>query len=536
MLPDHEGPLSRQAAWLKQYHPSLYISESGTVVSVGDGIIWINGLPSAAMDDILALEDGSSAMVFDLTEELIGAVLLHETDALTAGTQVHLSGRKLSLPVGEGLLGRVIDPLGIPMDGLEPPQTSIWQSIEGPSPTISARDFVNSPLYTGIKIIDTLVPIGKGQRQLLLGDDGVGRSALALDTVINQRGKNVFCIYVLIGQKRSTILHTIEILRKHKAMKYTTIVVAEASSLSGLQYLTPFAGCAVAEFWMQQGHDTLVVYDDLSTHAKIYRELSLLLRRPPGREAYPGDIFSVHARLLERATCLNSDHGGGSMTALPIVETQQGEISSYIPTNLISITDGQLYLQRELFAAGFRPAIEISRSVSRIGGKAQHPRIKEEAGRMKLDYLQFLELEAFTRFGARLESSVEIAIARGKILREILKQDRLSPLPILYQMAWLIAFNDGFLDDVKPEKIRFLIENIFKHVAKTSLSLDSPREQWSEALNQWLNHDAEVNKSREINKTAEAQETKGVNENKKMHDNKKGSTTKEVNENKGAKP
>lgn len=486
MSPADGGPLSQQSDWLKQYRPGLSIAESGTVVSVGDGILWIAGLPTAAMDDILALNDGSSAMVFDLTEDLIGAVLLHETDALTAGTEVHLSGRKLSLPVGESLLGRVIDPLGTPMDGGQLPQSSTWQCMDGPSPGIVARDFVNRPLYTGIKIIDTLVPIGKGQRQLLLGDDGVGRSALALDTIINQKNKNVYCVYVLIGQKRSTILNTIEILQENGAMDYTTVVVAEASSLSGLQYLTPFAGCAVAEFWMQQGHDALVVYDDLSTHAKIYRELSLLLRRPPGREAYPGDIFSVHARLLERATCLNGQHGGGSMTALPIVETQQGEISSYIPTNLISITDGQLYLQRELFAAGFRPAIEISRSVSRIGGKAQHPGIKKEAGRMKLDYLQFLELEAFTRFGARLESSVEVAITRGKVLRELLKQDQLDPLSILAQMAWLVAFNDGLLDDAEPENIRALISALFEQVEKATLTLDSPREEWAEAVRQWL--------------------------------------------------
>ena len=271
--------------------------------------------------------------------------------------------------------------------------------------------------------------------------------------MINQRGQGVYCVYVLIGQKRSTVVNTIEILRDYGALDYTTVVVAEASSLPGLQHLAPFAGCAVAEFWMQQGRDVLVIYDDLSTHARTYRELSLLLRRPPGREAYPGDIFSVHARLLERATCLNAAHGGGSMTALPIVETQLGEIAAYIPTNLISITDGQIYLDRDLFAGGFRPAIDIARSVSRIGGQAQHPRIKAEAGRMKLDYLQFLELEVFTRFGARLEASMETAIHRGRLLREILKQDRLAPLPVTFQLAWLMAFNDGLLDGTEPDAI-----------------------------------------------------------------------------------
>lgn len=481
-----EGAVAKQADWLKRYQPSLHIVERGSVVSVGDGIVWIRGLPSAAMDDILTLDDGSSAMVFDLTEDLVGAVLLHETDALTAGTAVHMTGRTLSLPVGDALLGRVIDPLGEPLDGISPPHPSAWQCLEGPAPGITARDFVNQPLYTGIKIIDTLVPIGKGQRQLLIGDDGLGRSALALDAVINQRGKGIYCVYVLIGQKRSTVVNTIETLRNYDALDYTTVVVAEASSLPGLQYLAPFAGCAVAEFWMQQGLDTLVVYDDLSTHAKTYRELSLLLRRPPGREAYPGDIFSVHARLLERSTCLNAVYGGGSMTALPIVETQQGEISSYIPTNLISITDGQLYLERELFSAGFRPAIDIARSVSRIGGQAQHPRIKEEAGRMKLDYLQFMELEAFTRFGARLEASMEDAINRGRVLREILKQDRLEPLSEQFQVAWLLAFNDGLFSAVELEQVHQRLEVLRHKLHDSTLSLDSPREQWRDMLRQWL--------------------------------------------------
>ena len=291
---------------------------------------------------------------------------------------------------------------------------------------------------------------------------------------------------MLIGQKRSTVVNTIDTLRKYDALEYTTVVVAEASSLPGLQHISPFAGCAVAEFWMQQGHDTLVVYDDLATHARTYRELSLLLRRPPGREAYPGDIFSVHARLLERATCLNAAHGGGSMTALPIVETKQGEIAAYIPTNLISITDGQIYLDRGLFTAGFRPAIDIARSVSRIGGEAQHPRIMEEAGRMKLDYLQFLELEIFTRFGARLEASMETAIDRGRILREVMKQDRLTPMPVTFQMTWLVAFNDGLLDGVKPEEIPSLLDSLQHQSQHTTLTLDSPREQWGKTVATWL--------------------------------------------------
>jgi F-type H+-transporting ATPase subunit alpha len=478
--------LDRQAAWLEGYQPGLRILEQGSVVSVGDGIAWIAGLPSVAMDDILDFADGSRATVFDLTEELIGAVLLHQTDSLTAGTPVQPSGHALSVPVGDALLGRVVDPVGIPLDGDPLPPKTRRLPIEAASPPIVARDFVNQPLYSGIKIVDTLVPIGKGQRELIIGDEGLGRSAIALDTVLNQGGKGVYCVYVIIGQKRSTTVNTIQLLREHGALDYTTVVVAEASDLPGLQHIAPFAGCALAEYWMGQGRNTLVVYDDLSTHAKTYRELSLLLRRPPGREAYPGDIFSVHARLLERATCLNAAHGGGSMTALPIVETQQGEIAAYIPTNLISITDGQIYLDRDLFDAGFRPAIDIAKSVSRIGGKAQHPRIKAEAGRMKLDYLQFLELEVFTRFGARLEASMEAAIRRGRVLREILKQDRLAPLLATFQLAWLVAFNDGLFEKADTEAIPALLQALDEAVGRATLTLDSPREDWSRAVAVWL--------------------------------------------------
>jgi len=478
--------LKRQQEWLQDYRPGLRISEQGSVVSVGDGIAWVAGLPSAAMDDVLEFADGSLAMVFDLNEDLIGAVLLHESESLTSGTPVQRTGRTLSVPVGDTLLGRLIDPMGAPLDDGPPPIPTRWQPMESASPPIVARDFVQEPLYTGSKIIDTLVPIGKGQRQLLIGDEGLGRSSLAIDTVINQKGKNVYCVYVLIGQKRSTIVSTVDTLREHGAMDYTTLVVAEANSLPGLQHLAPFAGCAVAEFWMRQGHDVLIVYDDLSTHARTYRELSLLLRRPPGREAYPGDVFYVHARLLERATCLNAAHGGGSMTALPIVETQLGEIAAYIPTNLISITDGQVYLDRDLFAAGFRPAIDIARSVSRIGGQAQHPRIKEEAGRMKLDFLQFLELEVFTRFGARLETSMTAAIHRGQVLREILKQDRLAPLPAIFHIAWLVAFNDGRFDRVDPETVPAMLDTLEDEVSRSSLDLESPREMWSDAVAKWL--------------------------------------------------
>jgi F-type H+-transporting ATPase subunit alpha len=480
------SPLQRVEAWLQDYKPGVRIGERGQVLSVGDGIAWISGLPSAAMDDILEFEDGSRAMVFDLNEGRIGAVLLHQSEELTAGTGVSHAGHSLSIPVGDALLGRVVDPLGRPLDSGEAPQCNDRHPLERLAPPIVARDFVHEPLYTGLKIIDTMIPIGKGQRQLLVGDEGLGRSSIAIDTVINQAGKSVRCVYVLIGQKRSAIVNTIATLRKYGALDYTTVVVAEASSLPGLQHLAPYAGCAVAEYWMQQGHDTLVVYDDLATHARTYRELSLLLRRPPGREAYPGDIFSVHARLLERATCLNTAYGGGSMTALPIVETLQGEIAAYIPTNLISITDGQVYLDRDLFAAGFRPAIDIARSVSRIGGRAQHPSIKDEAGRMKLNYLQFLELDVFTRFGARLEASMQATIRHGRVLREILKQDRLEPLPVRHQLAWLVAFNDGLFDEVELAQIPARLAALQRAVEDSELTLDSPRQQWSEAVSGWL--------------------------------------------------
>jgi len=484
--PSDDSLLAKQAEWLEEYSYGMRLTEQGKVVSVGDGITWIAGLPSAQMDGLLVTADGSRAMVFDLNRDMVGAVLLDESQQLASGMPVFLAHEQLSVPCGDGLIGRVVDPLGRPLDGLGRVLDVKDRHIEQASPPIIARDFVNKPLYTGNKIVDTLIPIGKGQRQLVIGDEGLGRSSIAIDTVLNQRGKDVLCIYVLLGQKRSSVVNTIDILRRHDALDYTTVVVAEASSLPGMQYLAPFSGCAMAEAWMDAGRDTLIIYDDLSTHAKLYRELSLLLRRPPGREAYPGDIFSVHARLLERSTALNAAHGGGSMTALPIVETLEGEIASYIPTNLISITDGQIYLDQTLFSGGFRPAIDIARSVSRIGGQAQHPQIKAEAGRMKLDYLQFLELEAFTRFGARLEASMERAIHRGRVLREILKQERLSPLPVEFQMAWLVAFNAGLFDEMEPEKVAGILARLLPQVTTSGLRLENEREQWLTAVRRWL--------------------------------------------------
>jgi F-type H+-transporting ATPase subunit alpha len=476
--------------WLSRYRFGLRLTEQGRVVSIGDGIVWIKGLPSAAMDEILNLEDGSRALVFHLEQELLGAILLQQGPALSAGALAYRSGERLGIGVGDALLGRVVDPLGAPLDGGAAPECDARRDLDVLSPPILARDFVNSPLYTGNKIIDTVIPIGKGQRQLVIGDNGVGKSSLALDAVINQKGKNVYCVYVAVGQKRSSVINTIEVLRESGAMAHTTVVVAEATAMPGLKYLAPFAGCAAAEGWMWQGKDALVIYDDLTTHARTYRELSLLLRRPPGREAYPGDIFYLHSRLLERSTRLAAAHGGGSMTALPLVETEQGEIAAYIPTNLVSITDGQVYLDQSLFAGGFLPAIDVTKSVSRIGGKAQHPRIKEEAGRMKLDYLQFLELEVFTRFGSQLEASMEAKIRRGRVLREIFKQERLAPQAIEFQLAWMVAYNEGLFDNLAPGAIPDRLQRLAARAAQGTLTLGESREQWQQAVTAWMTEPA----------------------------------------------
>jgi F-type H+-transporting ATPase subunit alpha len=474
------------SSWLAGYRPQLRISEIGKLVAIGDGIARIEGLPSAAMDEILRFDDGSEALVFDLGRKRIGAILLNQREGLAAGSSAHLTGRHLDIGVGDGFLGRVVDPLGHPLDGGLPVEFCRRRAMEVSSPPITARDFVERPLISGIKMVDTMIPIGKGQRQLIIGDAGTGKSSLALDTLAAQKGRNVLCVYVLISQKRSAVVATIETLREAGVLDISCVVVAEATTTPGLKYLAPFAGCALAEEWMGAGRDVLIVYDDLSTHARAYRELSLLLRRPPGREAYPGDIFYLHSRLLERSTCLAARLGGGSMTALPIVETEQGEISAYIPTNLISITDGQIYLDPALYARGFLPAIDITRSVSRIGGKAQVPSIKSEAGRMKLDFLQFLELEVFTRFGSRLEASVEAKIKRGRLLRELLKQDRLSPLSPEQHMAWLVAFNTGLFDGLEGEAMHATLERLLQRGALDAPALSAGPEIWRASVAAWV--------------------------------------------------
>jgi F-type H+-transporting ATPase subunit alpha len=468
------------------YRFGLRLSERGCVAGIGDGIAWIRGLPSARLDELIGFDDGSTGLVFQLGKDMLGAILLSQSQGVTAGMAVQHIGRKLEIGAGECLLGRVIDPLGNPLDGLPPPEFQHFRALETSAPTILERDFVQQPLYTGCKIVDALIPIGKGQRQLIIGDDGVGKSALALDALINQRGRNVLCVMVLIGQPRSSVAGTIEALRQTGALEYTVVVVAEANALPGFRYLAPFAGCALAEHWMRMGRDTLVVYDDLTRHAQSYRELSLLLQRPPGREAYPGDIFYLHSRLLERSTVLAQQFGGGSMTALPIIETRQGELSAYIPTNLISITDGQIYFDSKLFAAGMLPAIDIGRSVSRIGGKAQHPAIKAAAAHIRLDYLQFLELELFARFGTRLETGVEENLQHGRLLREILKQDRFQPLTEQAHLAWLLAYGEGLLDGMAPERATTILAQLFRDLPAAELTLDQAKSQWLIRLQQLL--------------------------------------------------
>ncbi len=468
------------------YRFGLRLSERGTVVGIGDGIAWVRGLPSAYLDELIGFDDGSTGLVFQLNEQLLGAILLSQKHGLTAGMAAQRTGRRLEVGVGDTLLGRVVDPLDNPLDGLAPPETREFRFLEAPAPPILERDFVNQPLYTGNKIVDTLIPIGKGQRQLIVGDDGLGKSSFVLDTVINQRGRELLCVLVVIGQPRSAVAATIEALTNAGAMEYTVVVVAEANALPGFRYLAPFAGCAIAEHWMRAGRDTLVIYDDLSRHAQSYRELSLLLRRPPGREAYPGDIFYLHSRLLERSAVLAPGFGGGSMTALPVVETRQGEIAAYIPTNLISITDGQIYFDGKLFAAGMLPAIDIGRSVSRIGGKAQHPAIKSAAARIRLDYLQFLDLELFARFGTRLESGMEEKLRRGRLLRALLKQDRLAPLPEWAHLAWLLLYEQDLLDNFTPAAAAAALPAVFASIAERALTVDTPKENWVVALRQCL--------------------------------------------------
>ncbi|MEM7761165.1 MAG: alternate F1F0 ATPase, F1 subunit alpha [Cyanobacteria bacterium P01_A01_bin.40] len=443
--------LSQQA--LNSYQPELRIEEVGTVTYLGGGIARVVGLPSVQAEELVKFPDNCYGMAYNLDRDQVGIILLDDREDLKAGCEVLRTGRVLDAPVGEELLGRVIDATGRPLDNLGALSTAKSFPVEREAPGIMQRAPVTVPLQTGIKIIDALVPIGRGQRELILGDRATGKTAIALDAIINQKDQDVICIYCAIGQRSSAVAKLIAELKQRKAMDYSIVVVAGGETTPGLQYITPYAATTMGEYFMSQGQDVLIVYDDLIQHARAYRELSLLLRRPPGREAFPGDIFYIHSRLLERATHLRPEFGGGSLTALPIVETEAQNISAYIPTNLVSITDGQIYLTRDLFHKGILPAVDVGRSVSRVGGKTQLPAYRSVAGDLRLSYSQFEELEAFSRFGSRLDEATKKSIDRGQRIREILKQAQYQTIPVAEQIVVLLAVVRGIFDDVPLDKI-----------------------------------------------------------------------------------
>jgi F-type H+-transporting ATPase subunit alpha len=430
------------------------VSETGTVLSVGDGIARIHGLEKCMAGELLELPHGVMAIALNLEEDSVGAVLMGEFSEIKEGDQVKRTRRIMSVPVGDAMVGRVVNALGQPIDGRGPISTSQFNPIEVIAPGVIERQPVREPLQTGLKAIDGMVPIGRGQRELIIGDRQTGKTAVALDTIINQKGKGVICIYVAIGQKRSTVAQVVKTLEDYGAMDHTIVVSATASDPAPLLYLAPYSGCAIGEFFRDKGQHALCVYDDLSKHAAAYREISLLLRRPPGREAYPGDVFYLHSRLLERAAKLSSAKGGGSLTALPVIETQAGDLSAYIPTNVISITDGQIFLESDLFNSGFRPAINVGNSVSRVGGSAQVKAMKAVAGRLRLELAQYRDLAAFAQFGSDLDKATQAQLARGQRMTEILKQDQYSPLAVEKQIVIIFAATNGFLDSVPVPECR----------------------------------------------------------------------------------
>ncbi|GAB7387897.1 F0F1 ATP synthase subunit alpha [Bacillaceae bacterium] len=439
---------------IKNYQADIEVTDVGTVIYVGDGIARVHGLEKVMAGELLEFENGVMGMAQNLEEDNVGVIILGPFTDIREGDQVKRTGRIMEVPVGEALLGRVVNPLGQPLDGLGPIETSEFRPIESPAPGVMARRSVHEPLQTGIKAIDAMVPIGRGQRELIIGDRQTGKTAIAIDTIINQKGQDMICIYVAIGQKQSTVAGVVETLRKHGAMEYTIVVSATASEPAPLLYLAPYAGCAMGEYFMYKGKHVLCVYDDLSKQAAAYRELSLLLRRPPGREAYPGDVFYLHSRLLERAAKLNDAHGGGSLTALPFIETQAGDVSAYIPTNVISITDGQIFLESDLFYSGVRPAVNVGLSVSRVGGSAQIKAMKKVAGTLRLDLAQYRELQAFAQFGSDLDKATQARLARGERTVEILKQGQYEPMPVEKQVISIYAVTKGFVDDIPVEDVR----------------------------------------------------------------------------------
>ena len=438
---------------IKNYTAKLETSDVGTVIQVADGIARIHGLENAMQGELLEFPGDVYGMVLNLEEDNVGVVLLGNSRNINEGDIVKTTGRVVEVPVGDALLGRVVNALGQPIDGKGPVQTDKYRKIERVASGVITRKSVDTPLQTGIKAIDAMVPIGRGQRELIIGDRQTGKTAIAIDTIINQKGQNVKCIYVAIGQKASTIANIVKTLEEYGAMSYTTIVVSTASDLAPLQYIAPYAGCAIGEEWMENGEDVLVVYDDLSKHATAYRTLSLLLRRPPGREAYPGDVFYLHSRLLERAARMSEEYGGGSLTALPIIETQAGDVSAYIPTNVISITDGQIYLETEMFNAGFRPAVNAGLSVSRVGGAAQIKAMKKIAAPIRTELAQYRELASFAQFGSELDADTKEKLAQGERIKEVLKQPQYKPMPVQYQVIIIYAVTHKYLLDVPVEDI-----------------------------------------------------------------------------------
>jgi F-type H+-transporting ATPase subunit alpha len=460
-----------------KFETGISVEQVGRIQMVGDGIARVSGLPNAAVNELLEFEGGTVGLALNLDEESIGAVVLGEVDELEEGQTVKATGRILSVPVGDALLGRVVNSLGEPIDGQGPIVTELSRRLEVQAPGVIHRQPVKEPLQTGIKAIDAMTPIGRGQRELLIGDRKTGKTTVALDTIINQRGLGVKCIYVAIGQKGSTVAQTVNTLREYGAMEYTVVVSAPASEPAPFKYLAPYAGSAIGQHWMENGEHALVVYDDLSKQAEAYRQLSLLLRRPPGREAYPGDVFYLHSRLLERSAKLSDDRGGGSLTALPVIETKAGDISAYIPTNVISITDGQVFLESDLFYSGVRPAINVGNSVSRVGGAAQIKAMRSVAGTLKTDLAQFRDLEAFAAFGSELDKVSQAQLDRGYRLTEILKQRQNAPVPVEEQVLAIYAATNGFVDDIPVGDVRRFEAELIAYVkANHGAILDETRD------------------------------------------------------------
>ena len=449
---------------IKNYEQVLDVTETGTVLTVGDGIARVHGLQNVMSGEIIEFASGAVGMAQNLEEDNVGVIILGEYRSISEGDEVKRTGRIMSVPVGDALIGRVVDALGNPIDGLGPIETDKFRPTEVKATGVMARKSVHEPLQTGIKAIDALVPIGRGQRELIIGDRQTGKTAIAIDTILNQKGQNIYCVYVAIGQKNSTVAQVVEKLRQGGAMDYTCVVSAGASELAPIQYIAPYAGCAIAEHWLDEGKDVLIVYDDLSKHAVAYRTMSLLLKRPPGREAYPGDVFYLHSRLLERACRLNEENGGGSITALPIIETQAGDISAYIPTNVISITDGQIFLQQELFNSGFRPAVDTGLSVSRVGSTAQIKAMKQVSGSLKLELAQYAEMQAFAQFGSDLDAATKATLDHGAKVREVLKQAQYSPRSVPTQVITLFALKYGYTKQIAVEKVKEFMDGLVENI------------------------------------------------------------------------